>query len=65
MYSVHSVRILSARIPLRMVLTAPATYEEELLKPILMGRWQVIKVRFVPAIDEVIQLQLFLAAAGN
>lgn len=61
----ESVGVLAAENPSRMVLTAPAVYEEELLKPILMGRRQVMKLRFVPATDEAIQLQLFLAAAGN
>jgi len=61
----ESVGNLAARNLSRMVLTAPAVYEEELLKPILMGRRQVMKLRFVPTADEKIQLQLFLSAEGN
>ncbi len=61
----EAVGVLAADNPSRMVLTAPVVYEEELLKPILMGRRQAMKLRFVPATDEAIQLQLFLAVAGN
>lgn len=62
----ESVGALAAQNRSKMVLTAPAMYEEDLLKPILLGRRQVMKVRFVPASDEeTIQLQLFLAAAEN
>ncbi len=56
----EAVATEAAKSPSRMVLEAPATFEEVLLKPILMGRRQVMKVRFVPVEDESIQLQLFL-----
>jgi len=61
----ESVGDLAAGNSSKMVLTAPSAYEEDLLKPILMGRRQVMKVSFVPAVDDAIQLQLFLAATGN
>lgn len=62
----EAVGTLAAQNPSKMVLTAPAMYEDDLLKPILLGRRQVMKVRFVPASDdETIQLQLFLALAEN
>jgi len=62
----ESVGALAAQSRSKMVLTAPAMYEDDLLKPILLGRRQVIRIRFVPASDEeTIQLQLFLAAAEN
>jgi len=62
----ESVGALAAQNPSKMVLTAPAMYEDDLLKPILLGRRQVMKVRFVPASDdETIQLQLFFAVAQN
>jgi len=62
----ESVGALAAQNPSKIILTAPAMYEDDLLKPILVGRRQVMKVRFVPASDgETIQLQLFLAIAEN
>jgi len=62
----EAVGVLAAQNPSKMVLTAPAMYEDDLLKPILLGRRQVMKVRFVPASDdETIQLQLFFAVAEN
>jgi len=61
----ESVGNLAALNQSRMVLTAPAAYEETLLKPLLIGRRQAMKVSFVPGNDEVIQLQLFLVENGN
>jgi len=62
----ESVGALAAQNRSKIVLTAPVIYEDDLLKPILLGRRQAIKVRFVPASDdETIQLQLFLAIAEN
>ncbi len=45
----------------RIVVYAPAASETDLLKPVLMGRKQVVKVHYIPADDESIRLQLFLA----
>ena len=61
----ESVGAMAAENPSRMVLKAPVRHAEELLKPILMGRRQVMTLSFLPADDEAIQLQLFLAADRN
>ena len=60
-----SVGAMAAENPSRMVLKAPVRHEEDLLKPILMGRRQMMNLSFLPADDEAIQLQLFLAADRN
>ena len=44
----------------RMVIHAPAASEPDLLKPLLMGRQQVMKVQFISAEGGSIQLQLYL-----
>jgi copper chaperone CopZ len=56
---IEALGSIAASTPSRMIIEAPALFEEKLLKPILMGRQQVIKVRFVPAESEVIHIQLF------
>jgi copper chaperone CopZ len=45
--------------PSHLLIKAPEAYEDKLLKPILMGRQQVIKIRFVPEESEMIRIQLF------
>jgi copper chaperone CopZ len=44
----------------RFVIEAPGALEDDLLKPVLMGRKQVMKVRFKPSDTESIRLQLYL-----
>jgi len=44
----------------KLVIEAPELLEKNLLKPILMGRQQVMKVRFNPWDTESIHLQLYL-----
>ena len=44
----------------RLVIEAPASLEDSLLKPVLMGRKQVVKVRFTPSGTKSIRFQLFL-----
>jgi len=56
---IEAIGNVAASSPSRLLIKAPALFEEKLLKPILMGRQQVIKVRFVPTDGETIQLQLF------
>lgn len=51
---------LAASHSSRLVIQAPAASEPDLLKPVLMGRQQVMKVRFIPAEGESIRLQLYL-----
>jgi copper chaperone CopZ len=48
-----------ASTPSHLLIKAPEAYEDKLLKLILMGRQQVIKVRFVPEESEMIHIQLF------
>ncbi len=43
----------------RIEIEAPASYEMEILKSLLMGRQQVIKVEFMPVEHESIRLRLF------
>jgi len=49
----------------RVVLRAPQALEDDLLKPVLMGRQQAVKLRFVPSTTNTVHLQLFLASTGN
>ncbi|VAW79479.1 hypothetical protein MNBD_GAMMA15-2548 [hydrothermal vent metagenome] len=44
----------------RLLIEAPALLEDDLLKPVLMGRQQVMKVRFMPSSTDAIHLQLYL-----
>jgi len=43
----------------RLIISAPASQEETILKPLLMGRQQVIKVRFTEADTDIVHIQLF------
>jgi len=51
---------LAAGSPSRLVIEAPGSLEGDLLKPVLMGRKQVMKVRFIPADTESVHLKLYL-----
>jgi copper chaperone CopZ len=51
---------IAADYPSRLVIEAPEALEGEVLKPVLMGRQQVMKVRFMPADTGSIHLQLYL-----
>ncbi len=42
-----------------LIIEAPASQEETILKPLLMGRQQVVKVRFIPSESETMRIQLF------
>ena len=44
----------------RLVIEAPGSLESDLLKPVLMGRQQVMKVHFTPSETESIHLQLYM-----
>ncbi len=55
----EAVGNIAASTPSRLVITAPPGYEEKLLKPILMGRQQDIKVRYVPRKTAKIRVRLF------
>jgi len=41
-----------------LIIEAPASQEETILKPLLMGRQQVVKVRFIPTESETMRIQL-------
>jgi len=62
---IEAIGNIAASTPSRLLIEAPASFEETLLKPILMGRQQVIKVRFVPTDGENIRLQLFALKASD
>ncbi len=51
---------IAAGSPSRLVIEAPGSLEGSLLKPVLMGRKQVMKVRFRPVDAESIHLKLYL-----
>jgi copper chaperone CopZ len=55
----ESIGNIAASTPSHLLITAPADYEDKLLKPILMGRQQVIKVRFIANQSDTIRIQLF------
>ncbi len=50
---------IAARTPTRLIIRAPLSLEETLLKPLLMGHREMIITRFIPTEDDRIQLQLF------
>ena len=56
----EAVGNLAASRPSRLVIHAPAASEPDLLKPVLMGHQQVMKVRYIPADSGSIRLQLYL-----
>ncbi len=58
---IEAIGNIAASNPSRLIINAPAAQEETILKPLLMGRQQVIKVRFIPSESDVMHLQLFEA----
>lgn len=56
---IEAIGNIAARSPSRLVINAPIAQEETILKPLLMGRQQVIKVRFIPVESDKVRLQLF------
>ncbi|VAW28750.1 hypothetical protein MNBD_BACTEROID07-1027 [hydrothermal vent metagenome] len=50
---------IAARMPSRLIIRAPPSLEETLLKPLLMGHREMITTRFIATEDDRIQLQLF------
>ncbi len=56
---IEAIGNIAARSASRLVINAPAAQEETILKPLLMGRQQVIKVRFIPVESDKVRLQLF------
>ncbi len=55
----EAVGNIAASTPSRLVVTAPPGYEDRLLKPILKGRQQDIKVRYVSGKSAKIRVRLF------
>ncbi len=51
---------IAAESQSRLLIEAPALLEDDLLKPVLMGRQQVMKVRFNPSSTDSIRLQLYI-----
>ena len=58
---IEAIGNIAASNPSRLIITAPSAQEETVLKPLLMGRQQVIKVRFIPSKSHTMRLQLFEA----
>jgi len=56
----EAVGNIAAGSPSRLVIEAPGSLEGDLLKPVLMGRQQVMKVRFRPSDSRSIHLQLYM-----
>ncbi len=56
----EAVGNIAAGSPSRLVIEAPGSLEGNLLKPVLMGRQQAMKVRFRPSDTESIHLQLYM-----
>jgi copper chaperone CopZ len=56
---IEAIGNIAASNPSRLVINAPLAQEETILKPLLMGRQQVIKVRFIPTQAETMRLRLF------
>jgi copper chaperone CopZ len=59
---IEAIGNIAASNPSRLIIHAPGTQEEAILKPLLMGRQQVIKVRFIPTESDTMHLQLFEVA---
>lgn len=55
----QSIGEIAGRTPSVVIITAPQSLEETLLKPILMGRRQVIKARFINSDSDKVNIQLF------
>jgi len=56
----EAVGTIAADSQSRLIIEAPQSLEDSLLKPVLMGRKQVMKVRFIPSDTESIHLRLYL-----
>jgi len=56
---IEAIGNIAADNPSRLIINAPQAQEDAILKPLLMGRQQVIKVRFIPTEAETMRLQLF------
>lgn len=55
---IQSIGQLAANSSSRIIIKAPATQEQSILKPLLMGRQQVLKVKFIATESDIIHLQL-------
>jgi len=59
---IEAIGNFAASNPSRLIITAPLAQEDTILKPLLMGRQKVIKVRFISTDAEIMHLQLFEVA---
>ncbi len=62
---IEAIGNLAASSSARLIIEAPAAQEESILKPLLMGRQQVVKVHFIPGTSNKIHLQLFSLQSKN
>ncbi len=56
---------VAANSTAHLVIHAPASAETSILKPVLMGRQQVIKIRYIPEDANDVHLQFFQAPGNN
>lgn len=56
---IEAIGNLAASSSARLIIEAPAAQEESLLKPLLMGRQQVVKIHFIPGTSDKVRLKLF------
>lgn len=56
---IEAIGNIAANTDSRLIVKAPISQEDVILKPLLMGKQQVIKVRFIPVKSDEIILQLF------
>lgn len=61
----EAIANLAAGSRSRLLLRGPAALEEDLIKPVLMGRQQAMKVQFTASAKKAIQLQLFISPTGT
>ncbi len=62
---IEAIGNIAADNPSRLIIYAPGAQEEAILKPLLMGRQQVIRVRFIPTKSNTMHLQLFEVADNS
>lgn len=60
---IKAIGNIAATATSRLVIEAPESLEMEILKPLLLGRQQVIKVEFIPSKQKSIRLRLFDGAS--
>jgi len=60
---IKAIGNIAAAGPSHLVIEAPQSLEMEILKPLLLGRQQVIKVEFIPVKQKSIRIRLFVGSS--